>query len=252
MRTMSLLESDQTPSTFWITNPENSFVGNVVASSDAFGFWFNVPRHPGDFTSHRGATFTETVFPRHAPLGAFENNTAHSCVTGLLAHDVDPQTFDPATQTVRANHAFTRESFLMVEGGVRNVSVFCNTLTFANRQAGAVIKDNGHLQVRGFVSAEQPAGLQTLKYDADQWALPSNGMNGPLVADSLFIGGGSGRANSGIGFWGPISSFLTVRDSTFASFENGHAIAACAICNNGMGGQELCRRAEPRHVWAPV
>ena len=31
MRAMSLLESDQTPSTFWITNPDNTFEDNIAA-----------------------------------------------------------------------------------------------------------------------------------------------------------------------------------------------------------------------------
>ena len=68
MRAMSLLESDQTPSTFWITNPDNIFEDNVAAGGDAFGFWINLPRHPGGFLSFQGATFRDDIFPRHAML----------------------------------------------------------------------------------------------------------------------------------------------------------------------------------------
>ena len=42
----SLLESDQTPSTFWITNLDNRFEGNVAAGGAFFGFWINLPVHP--------------------------------------------------------------------------------------------------------------------------------------------------------------------------------------------------------------
>ena len=36
MRSMSLLESDQTPSTFWITNLNNTLEGNVAAGSHSY------------------------------------------------------------------------------------------------------------------------------------------------------------------------------------------------------------------------
>ena len=46
MRSSSLLESDQTPSTFWIVNVRNVFKDNVAAGSHSFGFWINLPEHP--------------------------------------------------------------------------------------------------------------------------------------------------------------------------------------------------------------
>jgi hypothetical protein len=41
-RSMSLLNTDQTPGSFWITNPDNSFVGNHAAGSDRYSFWFDL------------------------------------------------------------------------------------------------------------------------------------------------------------------------------------------------------------------
>ena len=38
----SLLNVDWTPSGFWITHPNNIFVGNAVAGSDSFGFLFDM------------------------------------------------------------------------------------------------------------------------------------------------------------------------------------------------------------------
>ena len=35
----SLLNTDQIPATFWITNPLNTFIGNAAAASRAYGFW---------------------------------------------------------------------------------------------------------------------------------------------------------------------------------------------------------------------
>ena len=36
----SLLNTDQLPATFWITNPNNTFIGNAAAGSRAYGFWY--------------------------------------------------------------------------------------------------------------------------------------------------------------------------------------------------------------------
>jgi hypothetical protein len=34
-------ESDNEPATYWITNPSNTWVGNVAAGSQNSGFWFD-------------------------------------------------------------------------------------------------------------------------------------------------------------------------------------------------------------------
>jgi hypothetical protein len=68
----SLLNSDATPATFWITNPDNFITDNAAAGSDRYGFWFDLPVHPG------GASATSFVCPQGLPLGQFERNRAHS------------------------------------------------------------------------------------------------------------------------------------------------------------------------------
>jgi cell migration-inducing and hyaluronan-binding protein len=48
-----LLPSDNTVSTFWITNPDNVYRDNVAAGSDSNGFWMSLPEHPnGKFEGH--------------------------------------------------------------------------------------------------------------------------------------------------------------------------------------------------------
>ena len=42
----TLLPSDNTVASFWITNPDNSFIDNVAAGSDQVGFWLSLPEHP--------------------------------------------------------------------------------------------------------------------------------------------------------------------------------------------------------------
>ena len=42
----TLLPSDNTVSSFWITNPDNSFIDNVAAGSDQIGFWLSLAGTP--------------------------------------------------------------------------------------------------------------------------------------------------------------------------------------------------------------
>lgn len=42
----SLLDTDTTPASFWITFPTNFFTGNVAAGSERYGFWFDLQKHP--------------------------------------------------------------------------------------------------------------------------------------------------------------------------------------------------------------
>jgi len=37
----SLLNTDATPASFWITNPDNIFIDNHAAGSDRYGYWFD-------------------------------------------------------------------------------------------------------------------------------------------------------------------------------------------------------------------
>ena len=65
-------ETDDRPSTFWITNPTNSWIGNVAAGSEGSGFWFE-PLLRGTELEHY-----PDINPKTADLIAFENNVAHS------------------------------------------------------------------------------------------------------------------------------------------------------------------------------
>lgn len=38
-KSFSLLQTDTTPATFWVTNPNNFLVGNTAAGSEGYGYW---------------------------------------------------------------------------------------------------------------------------------------------------------------------------------------------------------------------
>ncbi len=64
--------SDRSASVFWVSNPDNTFRGNVAAGSEHTGFWLGFPEHP------IGLSATTAVWPRRTPLRLFKDNTSHS------------------------------------------------------------------------------------------------------------------------------------------------------------------------------
>jgi cell migration-inducing and hyaluronan-binding protein len=77
-----LIPSDNTVSTFWITNPDNLYRDNVAAGSDQIGFWMAFPTHPtGQF---EGTEISAQTWPGRTQLRGFINNTAHSNFDGLM------------------------------------------------------------------------------------------------------------------------------------------------------------------------
>ena len=78
----TLLPSDNTVASFWITNPDNSYIDNVAAGSDENGFWLSLPEHPqGAF---KDSAASKTIWPRRTPLRAFKGNVAHSNFDGFM------------------------------------------------------------------------------------------------------------------------------------------------------------------------
>jgi hypothetical protein len=88
MASWSLLNTDQTPASFWMTNPNNMWVGNHAAGSDRYGFWLSLTDHP------IGPSATNTVCPKGVPFGLFTDNVAHSnAMFGLrIWNDFVPRT----------------------------------------------------------------------------------------------------------------------------------------------------------------
>jgi len=83
-----LIPSDNTASTFWITNPDNIYVDNVAAGSESTGFWIALPVHP--LPPFAGTDVGNATWPRRMRLGEFKGNVAHSNFDGFIM-DRGPQ-----------------------------------------------------------------------------------------------------------------------------------------------------------------
>ena len=66
------VETDNSPATFWMTNPTNSWIENVAAGSERSGYWFEMLKR-----GPRASRFPN-LNPMHDSLTLFQNNVAHS------------------------------------------------------------------------------------------------------------------------------------------------------------------------------
>ncbi|MBN2128926.1 MAG: hypothetical protein JW741_05490, partial [Sedimentisphaerales bacterium] len=78
----TLLPSDNTVASYWITNPDNTYVDNVAAGSDETGFWLSLPEHPNG--AFLGTEASLNTWPRRTPLREFRGNVSHSNFDGFL------------------------------------------------------------------------------------------------------------------------------------------------------------------------
>lgn len=76
---------NRTPSSFWITNPNNIFENNIAAGTHGTGFWFAMPKKP--MTESATIPRFQNMEPYKEPLGKFSGNKAHSCKNGLDIFD---------------------------------------------------------------------------------------------------------------------------------------------------------------------
>ncbi len=76
---------NRTPSQFWITNPNNTFIGNVAAGTEGTGFWFALPRQP--LNESKDIPRFSNIQPFKEKLGVFSGNVSHSCKSGFDIFD---------------------------------------------------------------------------------------------------------------------------------------------------------------------
>jgi cell migration-inducing and hyaluronan-binding protein len=170
----TLLPSDNTVAAYWITNPDNSFVGNVAAGSDENGFWLSLPEHPqGKF---EGSEISAKTWPRRTLLREFRDNVAHSNFDGFMfdRNIAKDNTFGLAGNAYapKENPADARSKSLETH--------FDNLITYKNRNGG--FWGRGELfVVRNLKTADNATGYTMSSGDFGREAFTS------LVVDSLFV-----------------------------------------------------------------
>lgn len=151
-RSWSLLNTDQTPACFWITNPDNIFRRNHAAGSDRYSYWFDTQ------TTAIGPSFDVNICPENTKLGEFVDNVAHSNGRyGLrIFHNLIPRTYpcEPMVyDPTDPNNPYPDNPPIIAE--------FHNLVSYKNGRNGAIAERVGAVQFHNFKTADNVlAGIE--------------------------------------------------------------------------------------------
>ncbi|MGZ3398697.1 MAG: hypothetical protein ACXWKX_05720, partial [Caulobacteraceae bacterium] len=171
-----LLPSDNTASSFWITNPDNIYRDNVAAGSEEVGFWFALPEHPtGAFLNQPGS---DKIWPRRTAVREFVGNTAHSNFDGFM-FDRGPKpdgTFSVGGSNYHLAFANPADPSTQPVG-----STFENFTSYKNRHGGVWGRGELHL-FKNLRVADNAVGYTHAAAAVGRTAYTSR------VVDSIFVG----------------------------------------------------------------
>jgi len=168
-----LLPSDNTASTFWITNPDNIYRDNVAAGSDSTGFWFALPQNgTGKF---EGTEIGKMTWPRRTKVREFKGNTSHSNFDGFLA-DRGPR---PDGHFATGGHMSLSNPADANSPQVE--SVFEDFTAYKNRNGGMWTRGEMHTY-KNLKLADNAIGYTHASGNSGRSAFTSR------VVDSLFVG----------------------------------------------------------------
>ena len=195
----SLLNTDASPGCFWITHPDNIFVGNRAAGSTNYGFWMDYQE------TALGPSFNPSIKPIHAKLGEFRNNVAHS-----IGH-----------YGLRIFHGHTPPVMAYYED---HLSYKCGKNGIMSGEMGLVTFRNITIASNAQYGFEMERIVEGGKDE--------NRIDGAVVVGSSALMGGS----TGIGMVGPQSDLWFVRDARYYNFMGGAAaIGTCSNCETPKG-----------------
>ncbi|MEO8314010.1 MAG: G8 domain-containing protein, partial [Pseudomonadota bacterium] len=171
----TLLPSDNTVASYWITNPDNSFIDNVAAGSEENGFWLSLPEHPqGAFLD---TDVSKATWPRRTTLREFRGNVAHSNFDGFM---FDRNIGVDNTFGLTGNSHMPKET--PADNNSKSVeSLFENLTSYKNRNGGVWGRGEMHT-FRNLKVADNAIGYTHASGSAGQDPFTS------LVVDSLFVG----------------------------------------------------------------
>ncbi|MGB7326894.1 MAG: G8 domain-containing protein, partial [Rubripirellula sp.] len=185
---------------FWITHPDNKFVGNIVAGmgdqrTDKYadpdegvaagtGFWYAIPRVPLGASSQNPIYADMT--PIYGEFGGFDYNTSHTAAVGLnfdRGSDIEDATFlsNPNLGAIQLSNVYSPR-IGGVKEGVKTTNVVQGFTNYKASQAAFYHRGDGEqIQLDGLAVADSYNG---------PWAVSENTYRG-----SLFVGHSKGNAD---------------------------------------------------------
>jgi hypothetical protein len=171
----TLLPSDNTVASYWITNPDNTYIDNVAAGSDENGFWLSLPEHPNG--AFLGSEASLNTWPRRTRLREFRGNVAHSNFDGFM---FDRNINDENIFGLTGNSHMPKEDPADPDSkGV--ISVFADLIGYKNRNGGIWGRGENHI-FRNMKLADNAIGFTHSSGSGGKDPFTS------LVIDSLFVG----------------------------------------------------------------
>jgi cell migration-inducing and hyaluronan-binding protein len=185
-----LIPSDNTVSTYWITNPDNTYRDNVAAGSDATGFWFAFPEHPsGKF---EGTEIAAKTWPRRMAFKEFKGNVSHSNFDGFMGD-----------RAPRADGHFAVGGYIAYQNPADTnspqvESVIEDFTSYKNRNSGIWARGEMHLY-KGLKMADNGIGFTHASGNSGRAAYTSKVVNSRFVGETENIGNPTAPAEKAYG-----------------------------------------------------
>jgi cell migration-inducing and hyaluronan-binding protein len=171
----TLLPSDNTVASYWITNPDNTYIDNVAAGSDENGFWVSLPEHPNG--AFLGTDASKATWPRRTAFREFKGNVAHSNRDGFM---FDRNINVDNTFGLTGNSHMPKEN--PADPNSKSVdTLFENLTAYKNRNGGIWGRGENHI-FRNAKLADNAIGYTHASGSGGKDPFTS------LVVDSLFVG----------------------------------------------------------------
>ena len=180
----TLLPSDNTVASYWITNPDNTYIDNVAAGSDEVGFWYSLPVHPNG--AFLGSEDSLNTWPQRTAIREFRGNVAHSNFDGFM---LDRNINEDNTFGLAGPSHQPRENPADPESPAV-ISYLEDLIAYKNRNGGIWGRGENHL-FRNATLADNAIGFTHSAGSAGKDPFSS------LVVDSLFVGETDNIGNPG-------------------------------------------------------
>ena len=227
-RSTSLLNVDQYPASFWITNPDNTIINNSAAGSDRYGFWFDLLKNP------TGTFLQPYICPINTKLEEFKNNVAHSNGRdGLRIYAGHVPRTNPCAALVYDNSNPSAVGAPYPNNPVITAS-YEDFTSWKNVENGAIVERTGDVKWKNFKIADNMfAGME--------WSVvaPEIRSDGFSMIDGALVIGKSQNTEESLdtasprGIIGPRTEWFTAQNIKFYSFDfinGGYALGDCSRC----------------------
>jgi cell migration-inducing and hyaluronan-binding protein len=148
-----LLASDESPATYWLTNPDNVVRNNVAAGSEGNGFWIALPEHPTGLFAKTNPAQARAMWNRRTAITEFNGNVAHSNGGDGLHFDRGPRP-DGTTETTH-HHAHVDPAD---EESRTIITELRGFVSWKNRGEGAWLRGSEHKLI-GATLADNAIGV---------------------------------------------------------------------------------------------